>query len=105
MTKDIYRQLQERLDLYSMGFPPTESGIEIKILTYLFTEPDANLFLALSPALEAPDVIADRLHAPREETAAHLEQMAQKGLLFRLKKGIPKDMGPSPLSMACLNFR
>ena len=35
MTETIYRQLQERLDLYSMGFPAAKSGIEIKILKYL----------------------------------------------------------------------
>jgi Pyruvate/2-oxoacid:ferredoxin oxidoreductase delta subunit len=105
MTKNIYRQLQERLDLYSMGFPPTQSGIEIKILTYLFTEPDARLFLALSPALEAPDVIADRLHAPREKTAAHLEQMAKKGLLFRLKKGDTKKYGAIPFVHGLFEFQ
>ena len=105
MATDIYRQLQERLDLYSMGFPPTTSGIEIKILTYLFTEPDAKLFLALSPALETPEIIADRLHAPRKETAAHLEQMAQKGLLFRLKKGDTKRYGAIPFVHGLFEFQ
>ena len=64
MTKSIYRQLQERLDLYSMGFPPAESGIEIKILTYLFTENEAATFLALSPALETPEAISERMGQP-----------------------------------------
>lgn len=105
MTTDIYRQLQERLDLYSMGFPPTESGIEIKILTYLFTQPDAKLFLALSPALETPGIIADRLQAPLEETAARLEQMAQKGLLFRLKKGNTKKYGAIPFVHGLFEFQ
>jgi electron transport complex protein RnfB len=105
MTTDIYRQLQERLDLYSMGFPPTKSGIEIKILTYLFTEPDAKLFLALSPALETPEIIADRLHASLEETAAQLEQMAEKGLLFRLKKGNAKRYGAIPFVHGLFEFQ
>ena len=32
MSNPIFRTLQERLDEYSMGFPKTQSGIEIKIL-------------------------------------------------------------------------
>ncbi len=105
MTKNIYRQLQERLDLYSMGFPATQSGIEIKILTYLFTEKDANLFLALSPALETPEVIADRSGQPLEEIAAHLDQMAEKGLLFRIKKGEVNKYGAIPFVHGLFEFQ
>ena len=28
----IYRKLQERLDKLPVGYPPTESGVEIRIL-------------------------------------------------------------------------
>ena len=49
MSTDVYRELQERLDTYSMGFPPTESGVEIKILKRLFSGEDAAMFLALTP--------------------------------------------------------
>ena len=48
MSENIYRQLQQRLDLYSMGYPATESGIELQILKYLFSESDAKMFLSLS---------------------------------------------------------
>jgi hypothetical protein len=41
MSENIYRQLQQKLDFYSMGFPATESGIELKILKYLFSKDDA----------------------------------------------------------------
>ncbi len=90
MTKDVYRQLQERLDLYSMGFPKAESGIDMDILKYLFTVEDAQLFLALSHALETPEIIAERINQPKAEVAEQLEQMAEKGLVFRLKKGESK---------------
>jgi Na+-translocating ferredoxin:NAD+ oxidoreductase subunit B len=89
MTEDVYRTLQRRLDEYSMGFPAMESGIEIKILKYLFSVQDAALFLALSPALETPEAVAARLELPVEKVAGHLEDMALRGLLFRLEK---KDM-------------
>ena len=87
MIEDVYRQLQQRLDLYSMGFPATDSGVELKILRYLFSENDAHLFLALTPKLEAPQTVADRRKAPVAKVAAHLEDMAERGLLFRLKQG------------------
>lgn len=105
MTETIYRQLQERLDLYSMGFPPAESGIEIKILKHLFTEQDAALFLALSPALETPDIISDRLGQPVAKIASHLEQMAENGLLFRLKKGDINKYGAIPFVHGLFEFQ
>ncbi len=42
MSKDVYRRLQEQLDQYSIGFPATDSGIEIKLLKRLFTEEEAD---------------------------------------------------------------
>ncbi|MFH1243360.1 MAG: hypothetical protein V1689_13505 [Pseudomonadota bacterium] len=41
MHKQIYRKLQKQLDQYSLGFPATESGVELKILERLFSEEDA----------------------------------------------------------------
>lgn len=105
MTNPIYRLLQERLDLYSMGFPATESGIEINILTYLFTEEDAKLFLALSPALETPEVIAERICRPLANTASHLEQMAEQGLLFRIKKRETNRYGAIPFVHGLFEFQ
>ncbi len=52
MAADIYRRLQQQLDQYSMGFPETASGIEIRILQYLFTEQEAQVFSVLTPMLE-----------------------------------------------------
>jgi electron transport complex protein RnfB len=86
MSENIYRQLQKRLDLYSMGFPATESGVELKILRYLFSEDDAGMFLALSHNLATASSIASDMNQPLEKVAAHLENMAERGLLFRLKK-------------------
>ena len=52
MTNDIYRRLQQRLDRYSIGFPATESGIELKILKKLFSPEDAAMFLSMTQKLE-----------------------------------------------------
>ena len=90
MAKDVYRQLQKRLDQYSMGFPKAESGIDIDILKYLFSVENANLFLALSHVLELPEVIAERINQPQDIVAKQLEEMAEKGLVFSLKKNAIK---------------
>jgi Fe-S-cluster-containing hydrogenase component 2 len=87
MAKDIYRKIQEQLDRYSLGFPATESGIELKILKKLFRQEDAELFSQMTQRLETAEQIAKRIHKPAEETAAHLEDMTERGLLFRLKRG------------------
>ena len=86
MSDNIYRQLQQRLDLYSMGFPATESGIDLKILQYLFSEDDARMFLTLSHKLATTSSIASNLNEPLDKVAVHLDDMAERGLLFRLRK-------------------
>lgn len=105
MTENVYRRLQKRLDLYSMGFPKSESGIEIKILKYLFTQKEAALFLALSPALEPPETISERIGKSLEETACKLEEMAEKGLLFRLRKADVKKYGAIPFVHGLFEFQ
>jgi len=84
MTEDTYRQLQQRLDQYSMGFPPAESGIEIKILRYLFSQEDAQMFLSLTHNLATASSIASDLNRSEENVAAQLEDMTDKGLVFRI---------------------
>ncbi len=87
MRADIFTQLRERLNFYSIGFPQTETGVEIKILKRLFTEDEAGLFLSMSHRLEKPDSVAERIGQPLSDVAMQLEDMAGKGLVFRVKKG------------------
>ncbi len=104
MSDTIFRDLQKRLDMYSLGFPATESGIEIKILKKLFNPKDAEMFLNMSPAVEEPAKVAARLGKPEDEIAAHLEDMAQQGLLFRLKKGDSVKYGAIPFMHGLVEF-
>ena len=87
MSDDLYRKLQQYLDKLSMGFPATESGIDIKILKALFTEADAELFLSMTQKLETPEDIAARLGRDVAQTAAQLKDMRDRGLLFSMEKG------------------
>ena len=60
MKASIYEKLREQLDQYSVGFPATQSGVEIKILKRLFTEDEAGMYLDMSMMLETPEAIAAR---------------------------------------------
>lgn len=86
MAQDIYQQLREQLDQYSIGFPATESGVEIEILKKLFTEKEAGMYLDLTLFLETPADIAARAGLDPEKTATLCEQMAVNGLIFRYRK-------------------
>ena len=44
---DIYRELQQHLDKLPIGFPATESGVELRLLKHLFTPKQAELALNL----------------------------------------------------------
>lgn len=105
MTTDLYRDLQGRLDKYSVGFPKTESGIEIKILKTMFSEEDAALFLSLTPMLEPPEAVAQRIGKPVDKTAEHLKDMADRGLLFSLKKGDAVKYGAIPFVHGLFEFQ
>ena len=44
----VYRDLQKHPDRLPAGFPPTESGVEIRILKHLFTPEEAKMAIELS---------------------------------------------------------
>ena len=85
---DIYKKLAKYLDDMPGGFPATESGVELRILRRLFTPEEAELALSLTLLPEEPAHVARRIHLPEEETARRLEEMAKKGLIYRIQ---PKD--------------
>jgi hypothetical protein len=90
MTKDIYEQLAKHLDNLPGGFPSTESGVEIRILRRLFTPEEARLAMRLTLFPEESARVARSLRLPAEETARQLEDMAKKGLIYRIQpKGSP----------------
>jgi len=89
---DIYRELQRHLDGLPVGFPPTESGVEIRILKHLFTPEEAALAKHLSLIPEP----LSRIHARAQsetgvsmnEMEAALDRMFRKGtVLMRSDRG------------------
>lgn len=105
MEDSLYRKLQERLDMYSIGFPKTESGVEIKILKKMFSEKDIELFLMLPPFLQKPKTIAESIGKDPAEVELHLEEMANKGLIFRLRKGDKVMYGASAFVVGSFEYQ
>lgn len=85
MAKNIYKKLAKHLDNLPGGFPSTKSGVELRILRRLFTPDEAELALYLSPIPEEPQVIARRAKITPEEAPRRLEEMAKKGLIYRVE--------------------
>ncbi len=105
MQKDVYSRLQEQLDQYSIGFPSTESGVEMKILRRLFTEEAAEMYLQMSLLMETPADVAKRTGRNSDDTAALLEQMAENGLVFRVRKGDTVKYGAAPYVVGIYEYQ
>lgn len=84
--KDTYKKLAIHLDNLPGGYPPTESGIELKILKRLFSLKEAELALLLTMKPESVAAIALRTGRSEDSLAAAFEEMAAKGLIFRSYK-------------------
>jgi Pyruvate/2-oxoacid:ferredoxin oxidoreductase delta subunit len=81
----VYRDLQRHLDRLPIGFPATESGVEIRILKHLFTPEEASLAMQLSMLPEPLTRIHKRVRksgVSTEELEQSLEQMVRKGLVM-----------------------
>ncbi|GAB4255552.1 MAG: 4Fe-4S binding protein [Deferrisomatales bacterium] len=87
MPLDPYRRLARHLDELPGGFPPTDSGVELRILRRLFTEEEAELAVHLTVIPEPARVVARRAGLAPDQTASLLEEMARKGLVFRTRVG------------------
>jgi ferredoxin len=105
MAKEIYQKLQEQLDQYSIGFPATDSGVEIKILERLFTEEEAEIFLHLSMVLERPESVAQRIERKPEAVSGMLAHMADKGLIFRWRSGDTVKYGAIPFVVGIYEYQ
>ncbi|HMF29807.1 MAG TPA: 4Fe-4S binding protein [Candidatus Lokiarchaeia archaeon] len=79
-----YRRLQEHLDKQPIGYPATETGVEIRILQYLFTPEEAKLATALTFIPESPQKIfrrAKKLGFEEGEMNQLLDGMVAKGII------------------------
>ena len=83
--EQTYNKLRKFMDYLPTGFPETESGVEISILKKLFTPEQAELFMKLKNEPESIDEISNRTGMEVSILKPKIENMAQKGLLFRTR--------------------
>jgi len=79
----LYKHLREHLDRMAVGFPATESGVEIRILKRLFTPEEAEIALELS-AIPEPAAAIHRRFGSRiafDDLRGKLAQMGAKGTI------------------------
>ena len=109
---DYYRELQKHLDKMPVGYPATESGIEIKILKHLFTPEQAQIALKLNFIAEPLRKIYKRLKKrgfSSEELEKKLDDMYFKGLINRgvvkEEEGEVKYYGSAPLAIGMFEYQ
>lgn len=83
---DPYRRLQKRLDEMPVGYPVSESGVEIDLLKEMFTLEQARLAAHLDYKHQAVDEVletAGEEFGSREELRGHLDEIVAKGGIAR----------------------
>ncbi|TFG30774.1 MAG: 4Fe-4S dicluster domain-containing protein [Promethearchaeota archaeon] len=90
-TLDVYRELQEHLDKFVVGFPATESGADIRVLKHLFTPEEAKLATRLSDKFESVDFIYERVNdlvGSPNELKIMLDNLVSKGSIhYKIRDG------------------
>jgi Na+-translocating ferredoxin:NAD+ oxidoreductase RNF subunit RnfB len=81
MSTDTYKKLADRLNSLPNGFPPTDSGIELKLLAKLFSREEAGLAAQLRLTRETPSQIVNRIDSDPKEIKKMLKTMVRKGLI------------------------
>jgi ferredoxin len=80
-SSDVYKKLALYLDDLPAGFPPTEEGVELRLLQALFTPEEAQLALHLTLIGDGANLIAVRAGKPEDQVEGMLAHMAHKGLI------------------------
>jgi hypothetical protein len=84
-AESTYRRLQQHLDQMPVGFPATDSGVELRLLEHLFTPEEAEMALHLSAFPESVEKIHARAKNDGVELAeleSALQRLADKGAIL-----------------------
>ena len=106
MNETSYKRLAERLDALPNGFPPTEDGVELRLLAKLFSPEEAALTAQLGPALETVDQIAARTGGDRRALRVQLKGLARRGLIAsgRAERGLGYKLLPFVVGIYEMQF-
>jgi electron transport complex protein RnfB len=81
MDKEVYQRLAGQLDALSIGFPSTQSGVDLKLLAKIFAPEEAALAALMGSMPEPSGAIAVRAGVPGKVAESNLREMARKGLI------------------------
>ena len=104
MSDAIYHQFREFLDQFPIGYPSTESGVEIEILKHLFTPEQAEIAMLLTPIPEEAGQIAARTGRDQADLAERLEDMARNNLIFRVRRQGQAKFSSAPFMIGLYEY-
>ena len=96
MSEEIYRTLQKHLDAMPVGFPETDTGVEIKLLKSLFSPDEAQLAICMDYRFESPMEINRKFPGDPKWVKETLEGMAAKGIIYSRRGGEEYNYALSP---------
>ena len=108
MNTEIYRDLQKHLDRLPIGYPATESGVEIRVLKHLFTPEEARIAVQLSMIPEPISRIHKRVKKTGvsiEELERILDHMVDKGSILLSRKDDEKRYSTMPLAVGSFELQ
>jgi len=81
---DAYEKFQKKLDSLPISTPSTESKVEIEIFKMLMSPEEAEIASQLSGQPENVNTIASRVGIEPEKLAPILDDLAQRGIIFKV---------------------
>ena len=105
MSQEAYKKLAKRLDALPNGFPPTDDGVELRLLAKIFTPEEAELASQLRMTKEVPQQIAERLGRDKGEVRKMLKGMARKGLIAAGRTEAGLGYGLMPFVVGVYEFQ
>lgn len=106
--ESVYRRLQKHIDNMPVGYPATESGVELRLLQHLFTPEEAEMALYLSALPEPMEKIhsrAKKAGISLEELRGGLDRLAKKGAIQRKMFGGTPRYAKMMLAIGMFEFQ
>jgi electron transport complex protein RnfB len=106
--EQVYLDLRKHLDRMPVGYPATQSGVEIRLLKHLFTPEEAEIALQLAMLPEPLERIHRRFKKVSisiEDLKAKLDRMAFKGNIIGTDVGSQRQYSNAPLAVGMYEFQ
>ncbi len=84
--KNVFEKLADALNALPNGFPRTETGSDVELLQYMYTQKEAELLCELSLKPETAKDIAERLNKITNEVITGLLNMVRQGKVWMEKE-------------------